>query len=75
MTRVDGARLRRLREGAGLTREDFLVRARELGHDISIRTLAAMELGEGLDARLSSLGAVAAVLGVRVDSLLVDDAA
>ena len=76
MTHVDGAKMRRLREAAGFTRETFIIRAHELGYDLTSRTVAALETGEGGgDARISTVRAVSAVLGVRIEDLLVDDAA
>lgn len=76
MTHVDGEKVRSLREDAKLSRDDFMVKARELGHEITSRTLASLENGETAGGvRLSTLNAVAAVLGVKIDALLVDDAA
>lgn len=64
---VDGAKLRRLREEAGMTREDFIVRARELGHKLSVRTLARLESDDDEDSTLylSTLETLAAVLKLR----------
>lgn len=73
---VDGAKVRRLREEAGLTREDFIMRARELGLDLTGATLARVESGIG-GHRVETLGQIAHVLGVRPALLLTvkDDAA
>jgi transcriptional regulator with XRE-family HTH domain len=59
-----GRRIKECREAAGMTQQELAVRA-----GISLSNLAQIEQGQKADPRLSTLVAVADVLGVSLDVL------
>ena len=62
-----GTRLRRLRTAAGLTQQDLASQA-----GLSMSAVTQMELGKRSDPKLSTLRALAGVLGVSVVELIDD---
>jgi transcriptional regulator with XRE-family HTH domain len=57
--------LRRLRDKAGLTQQELAMKA-----GLSISAVCKLEQGKNTDPRMSTLQAIAKVLGVRVNDLI-----
>jgi transcriptional regulator with XRE-family HTH domain len=67
LAKAIAARLKALREGAGLSQQDVAMRA-----DLSLSQVAKMEQGKKADPRASTLLALAGALGVSPGRLLDD---
>jgi transcriptional regulator with XRE-family HTH domain len=67
LAKAIAARLKSLREGAGLSQQDVAVKA-----DLSLSLVAKMEQGKKADPRASTLLALAGALGVPPGRLLDD---
>jgi transcriptional regulator with XRE-family HTH domain len=71
MTHFDGARLRRTRQRACLSRNTLARRCEQLGHSISSRHIARLEDGKHKPYD-ETAGVLARALNVAIDDLLVD---